>query len=286
MRRLLVIMISIGMCWLAACSPAATPESQPGKGELTATPAVTAISKGDGQMDRPEVEGGQMGAVTWDPAPDNVVIRVTNFGGLMPEFFARNYIPELLVYGDGRAILVNYNDNGSRVVLQGQMDATELTALLDRIEASGFYGWDERYENPLVMDASTKCIEVNLIDRQKQVCEYVEGAPEAFHSLFAYLEVGAGIEGSAFVPEQAFVTSFAIGTTESPISGMVLSWEPMDGLTMSDLQNGQWLEGDTLQQIWQMANAGPGGAVIQEGSTYYQLSVQIPNVSLQEPPAQ
>lgn len=236
-------------------------------------------------MDKPDVEGGQVSTDAWNSAADNVVIRVTNFGGLMPEGFARNYIPELQVYGDGRAIWVDYKDNGSRAVLQGQLPPDELAGLLERIEASGFYGWDDRYENPLVMDAPEKCIQVNLIDRQKQVCEYVEGAPEAFHRLFDFLSLGAGIEGTAFVPSQAYVTSYAIGTTDRPLSGMVLSWEPVDGLTMPDLQSGQWLEGAGLQQLWQMTNAGPGGAVIQEGNTYYQLSVQITDVSLQAPPA-
>jgi hypothetical protein len=285
MRQVLAMIILVGICGLAACSPLATPDSGSGTPDATARPPVTNIPKGEDQMDKPEVDGGQVTTNSWDATADNVVIRVTIFGGLMLEGFARNYIPELQVYGDGRAIWVDNKDNGSRAVLQGQLSDAELAALLERIEASGFYSWEDLYANPLVADAPEKCIVVKLVDRQKQVCEYVEGAPDAFHSLFDYLALGAGIQGTAYVPEEAYVTSYAIGTTDNPVSGMVLSWEPVDGLSMPDLQNGQWLEGDLLQQLWQMTNAGPGGAVIQEGNTYYKLSVQIPNVSLQEPPA-
>lgn len=219
----------------------------------------------------------------WNPTHDTVVVVVSNFGGLMPITFAQNYIPEMQLFGDGRIIWVTTKPNGSRAVLHGQLTAREMNELLMRIQASGFYSWEERYANPLVMDAPEKCIRVMTLEEEKAVCEYIEGAPEAFGILFEWLAKGAGVVGQPYVPERGYVTSYPIGTTQEQVSGMVFEWDGSYGVQLEALQQGEWLEGKALRVAWQMANASPGMSLIREGETYYQISVQVPGVSLQAP---
>jgi hypothetical protein len=260
---------------LAGCSPAGTAGG-------TATPGIMAEDGQTPPADRPDSnEEETMDDLPWQESPEAVVISATLSGGFVPEFFAHNYIPDAQYFGDGRVVWVNFRANGSRAVLEGQLSPADLQAILERIEASGFYGWEERYANPLIADAPDRCIKVSTLEREKSVCEYVEGAPPEFHELYDWLVRGAGASGEPYVPERGYVTSYPIS---GPFDEGVTSWQAQDAPGLSEMENGVWLEGPALQQAWQIANASGVGAIVQQGDDYYQLSVKIPGLSRQVPP--
>jgi hypothetical protein len=45
------------------------------------------------------------------------------------------------------------------------------------------------------------------------------------------------------------------------------------------------VEGEALELAWRVVNTKLWGGVVQEGKAYYQLTVQVPGVSQNAPPA-
>jgi hypothetical protein len=58
------------------------------------------------------------------------------------------------------------------------------------------------------------------------------------------------------------------------------------GFSLEEATQGRWLEGETLAQVWKIVNANWARMIIQEGEAYYQLSIQVPDISLTPPPPQ
>lgn len=234
----------------------------------------------------PTPQEGAQNDLTWVPSAEEIVISATSCCGFVPAIYIQNALPDAMLWGDGRIVWVTLDDTGQRQVFEGRLATGEMVALLQKIIDAGFFTWQDRYSNDLVADAADTCLSVNLEDRAKQVCEYFEGAPQAFHALIAELSQGAGAQGAPFIPQQAFVTSYPIGTIADPVEQVDLVW-PDDGSadSLKSLESGVWAEGNTLELAWQVVNVRPWGMIVQEGDTYYQLSVQVPGLSQQSPPA-
>ncbi len=117
---------------------------------------------------------------------------------------------------------------------------------------------------------------VSLTSGIKGTCEYFEGAPEAFHVLYALFASGANIEGKEYTPERGLVTSYLLGTAADCITKHDVVWDAAEmGFDLKDAVNGQWLEGEALAKAWEIVNIRPWGATIKLGEQYYNLSVQV-----------
>lgn len=286
---LLLAMLLLAGLVLAACSPAApaggtaTPQSPTGEGQTP--PADRPGQQAGGDGDSPDSnEEEPMDDLPWQQSPEAVVISATLSGGFVPRSYMVNYIPDAQYFGDGRVVWVNFRENGSRSVLEGQLSQADLLQILERIETSGFYGWEDRYANPLIADAPDRCVKVTTTERQKSVCEYVEGAPPEFHELYDWLVRGAGASGEPYVPERGYVTSHLIGAPSGEFAESVASWQAADAPGLSEMEDGVWLEGPALQQAWQIVNGSGPSAIVRQGDDFYELSVQIPGLSAEAPP--
>jgi hypothetical protein len=271
--KLMKVMIWLGtmlvMVGLAACT------SEPGKPgeELVPTPMR--------ETGMPEKDKSSTNA--WDKSPDAVLISATNCCGFVPTIYLQNALPDAQIWGDGRIVWVVYGETEARQVFEGRLSKTQIDSLLAEFEAAGFYTWDDLYQNPLVADYPTKCLAVSLAENAKQVCEYYEGAPEAFHKLYARLAGGAGAAGQPFTPERAYATSLRLDTSQGNISRVDLVW-PVSATELSAFESGGWLDGEPLQIAWEAVNANPWGPVVQVDEAYYMLSIQVPGLSLESPP--
>lgn len=224
---------------------------------------------------KPEIE--------WDTDPEALVIRASFGGGLVPQNFALNAVPDAQVWGDGHIIWVDYDTNGVRRVFEGELTPAQLETFLSRVVNAGFFGWENVYANPDVYDAGTQCLAIHLTSESKTVCEYFEGAPRAFHELYNEVAGGLAVEGSDYIPARGYLTTLVVGDLYS--QPVALHW-PVDsvGLSLLEAQGGVWVEGEALELAWRTLNANLY-AIVQEGDAYYQLIVQVPGVSQAEPPA-
>ncbi|MDX1520832.1 MAG: hypothetical protein R3264_04340 [Anaerolineae bacterium] len=259
-------------------SPIATPAEGNGSPLATPAPPQTTPAGTDGEV-------GALEEVSWNTDPEAVIISATFCCGFTTRTTVMNYLAAATIFGDGRIVWVETDLNGGRQVFEAKLDPDQLSGLISRIEADGFFDWEDRYANENVADAAEQCLSVNLNPQQKQVCEYVEGAPPAFHQLYDDLDGGLGLSGTAFVPERAYVTAtplegFSAGDGP-PITG---EW-PADelGVSLADYQTGTWLEGEPLATAWQIINQNWQIGLVQEGDTVYELWLQLPALSLAAP---
>lgn len=220
-------------------------------------------------------------ALEWDPAPDALIIEAYFAGGLRLQNLALNALPAARVYGDGRIIWVEVT-RGPRTVYAGALTREQMTALLTRIADAGFFGWDSQY-GPVneVLDAGTTVLAVTLTSGRTQVAEYFEGAPPKFHELVGWLSGGADATGVEYLPPRGYLTALSADDNSQPPA---YRWpEAEASFTLAEATGGRYIDGPALAQAWDIVNTDQFARVESGGEQYY-LVVQVPGLSLVEPP--
>jgi hypothetical protein len=219
-------------------------------------------------------------AVQWDTKPDKLILRATFCCGFVPQGYAQNYIPDAQVWGDGRMIWSQQSSGGGRRVLTAQLTTPQMQALLQRVVDAGFFGWKDEYADYSVTDMASQCLSVELTRQSKSVCEYYKGAPQAFHELYDYVVGGAGATGADYIPAKGYLTATPQTFSSQQKVQPDLNWPATSvGFSLSEAVNGKWVEGEALKLTWRVVNTKLWGSVVQDGDKYYQLTLQIPEVS-------
>ncbi len=292
MRRI-IILSSMLMILLAACAPAipagsGSPQEEPVDSpneQLDAGERLDEVAEPAGpstRLDAPIPE------LIWDEDPETVVLSGTFCCGFVPQLAVTNYIPDFTIFSDGRMIWsITDQNTGGRQVFTAQLSPENLENLLTRIGEAGFFGWQDNYADLTVSDLPEKCLQVNLTGISKSVCEYNKGAPAAFHELYDYMAAGAEQTGKPYVPEAAYLTTESLGSDINLGDQQVRALDEATlGLRLAEAQEGVWIEGDALAQLWEEVNTQPWFPVVEDGGAYFQLGLQIPNLSIVAPPAQ
>ena len=292
--KYMVIFVSL----LLACGPAtllqqpanapeAEDENEQAAQTISASSEATPVAETNSPLATPVSPLAPPGPIdlSWDPDPTKPLIVATFCCGFAPQLVLKNYINEATIWGDGQMVWVEYADNGSRRVLQAQLNPEQIQTLLREAQARGFFGWDDRYADESIADVPEKCLAINLNSGPKQVCEYFKGAPEAFHQLYAQIVRGAGGAGTDFVPEKVYLQAFKLDGVADAVPVDVEWSADRLGFSLTEAAEGRWLEGDAVGVSWQIANLKWNNMVIREGETYYQIGVQVPGLGLIEPPA-
>ncbi len=255
-------------------SLAATPTTK-----LTATPVATPSPvRADNTGDESQME------LNWNTDPDTLIVSATFCCGHTPNVAQLNYIPDALIWGDGRIIWVESADSGERRVLEGQLTPDQMHDLGQRVAGDGFFDWQDSYVDRSVADAAEQCLSVELEQQSKKVCEYFDGAPQAFHDLYAYIAHGAGAAGKNYAPEIGYLTAHPLALPENFTPPATQHWPAATlGLSLGQTEDGVWIEGEVLELAWSVVNANWLGIAVQEEDAYYQISVQIPGLSYVEP---
>jgi hypothetical protein len=218
--------------------------------------------------------------VAWDPAPEAVVLRATECCGLVPPYYAENYIPEVHIWGDGRIVWVENQGRGARRLLEGALTEAQLEALLQRIVDAGFFGWADSYADYRVTDLPTQCLRVELSSQTKQVCEYYTGAPEAFHTLFAAVTGGAGAAGVEFIPAQAQLSVWPTQPSQNVKPEDYLDWDPAaTGFSLAQVTGRRDVDGNALALAWRAVNRNLWFPLVRDGDDFYYVVVTVPGLS-------
>ncbi len=260
--------------FLAACSPAGEPQEEP-----AVDPGVPLVPGELPQQDSTAPPPAP--ALDWIQDPSMQVILGTYCCGFTTPSYITNYIPDFQIWGDG-LYLWTVQEEGSRRVFSTRLTPGQVDNLLKEAAQDGFFGWQARYEDPLVSDLPDKCLRISLAEDEKSVCEYHRGAPDAFHRLYDRLAAGNGLSGEEFTPMTGLVKV-------SPLQGGLpepqLIWDhpqlPLDAIP----EGGQWVEGAALLDLWRTVNAFPWSPVVEDRGQAYEITLQIPGVSLRNPGA-
>lgn len=224
---------------------------------------------------------------TWDTNPETRTVLVTYCcDGPVIEELVRSYIPEAQVWGDGRYLWTGQDDHGVRQVFIKQLTTDEMIELLQGISVSGFFDWEEEYMGEPVVDAASQCVTVALTDKTKTVCAIHGGAPDAFYTLFAWIAQGAGMSGSLYSPDRAYLTGFELVDLAAPLPEPDVAWpESLANVPVTEAITGLWLdEGETLRLLWEATNRNPYYIpIVEDGDGHYRIILQIPALSWIEP---
>jgi hypothetical protein len=243
-----------------------------------ADPAVGAPPRGETDPAEPV----NVPAITWNAAATQVVIRGTYCCGFTTPTYVTNYIPDFVIWGDGRYIWVQTLESGARNAYEGRLTAEEVHDLISRLVQDGFFDWEDRYEDFSVTDLPDRCIAVSLQEITKSVCEYHQGAPEAFHRLYAFFASGAGRDGVPFVPPAAFLTAVKF---DADFVTPTIVWNAESPDFGGIGEAGRWVEGEALARLWEAMNTQPWMPTVEYRGAFYIFTLQVPGLSLQEPPA-
>jgi len=216
-------------------------------------------------------------------AADQLVVEADTRGGFVPVEWAATHIPDFRLYGDGRAIWSEKPDDGTTVVWEGRLSEQQVRELLDWMDEQGFFEMEEYYTvDNAPTDLPSSCIVVTLQDRTHSVCQYYDGAPEAFDAIYQRLQAGADASDvETFEPEIGWVTSRLV---EGASPTDATPWP--DGLSpaVSTFGQGNWIEGEALDFLWsRRLQSGP--LLFEQDGSVYQVVLQIPGVMPDAPPA-
>ena len=285
------LFILMGVLAIAACGPVPKQAVQTPLRPSTRTPALarptaTRIPTASPPLTRPATQTAS--SLAWDTSPKAKMIVATLCCGLAPDLLRINYLPAALVWGDGHILWTKSDSKGHRQVLEGMLSQDQMSVLVQGALSQGFFDWKELYKSPnSPTDLPPKCISLQLKDRSHRVCEYFKGAPTEFNNLYNTLASGAGLQGKDYRPLKGFLVSHPQSTSYKPTStGQLLVWDAKStNLSLSQAINGLWVEGPALEAAWELVQSRPAGPMVKDNSNYYQLSLQIPGVSMIEPPA-
>lgn len=228
--------------------------------------------------------------VSWLHDPEVRIIRVTFCcSPLMSPAEETAYLPEAQVWGDGRIIWVEHGP--LQRVLVSSLSEEQMMGLLRHILEAGFFHWQDQYSSEFPpTDTPSRCIDIHMEVRSKQVCELEGGAPLAFEEIYMILTRGAGAEGKDYVPEVSYLSGFKVDESSLRANGIPLpepdlEWPMELGISPAEAIQGIWIEGEPLARIWRAAmdNVFSSPIVVDESGAYG-LVVQVPGVSLIEPP--
>lgn len=225
--------------------------------------------------------GGPKVDLTYPSGAADLIIQADSAGGFVPEAYVQSHIPVFRLYGDGRVIWTEWQD-GRTSVWQGRLTDDEITALLEWIADQRFFGLKNHYtiKNPPT-DLATECVRVNLVDQEKTVCEYYDGAPKAFGMIYSRLRTGAGVtDFEPYQPEIGWVIVEPITWNPGPEAS---AWPESLVPSPSTMGEGVWVEGETLAFLWQARLEEGPWLVYEDGDERFGLVLQVPGLMPQAP---
>ena len=284
MKQILLLVISV--YFLTACAGPAPPNPELDAEAAQAKPAArpTATTEPEEPVNSAQNAADRALDLTWSTEADALILQATNCCGHVQPVTQLNYLPEAQLWGDGRFIWVAAHDDGSRQVFEAHLTTAQIEALLARIAADGFFEWEERYAESDVADAADQCLMVTLTAQSKQVCQVVSGAPKAYPDLYDYLAAGAGVTGTPYLPERAYLTAHLLKLPADFTPPLDATWPADAGFSLAEAVEGRWIEGAVLETTWEIVNAKWAGMIVQDEDAFYAISLQVPGLSQTEPP--
>ncbi len=227
-------------------------------------------------------DGLDLDTIDWDRSSETEVISASFCCGFTTFLFVQNYIADATVWGDGRIIWTSTDESGLRSVWEGFLSSDELVNLVRDAAQKGFFGWKDLYEDRRIADVATQCLNITLLTLEKSVCEYYQGAPAAFHTIFDHLASGAGVQNfGPFTPETGYLVALKMTFDEPPTSDQISAdWDASDLVfSLADATDGAWVQDKALHRAWEIVNQGIWSNIVHEDGTYYEISLRIPGLS-------
>jgi hypothetical protein len=187
-----------------------------------------------------------------------------------------NHIPNLRIWGDGRLVYVQHdNQTGGRVVYTGYLDSDQVAAALDLLYNHGFFVPVK--PEPANPSGTFFFVKVYLAAGQQNPT--VRSERSFLSDLVNSFDLS---QFTRFAPSEALLV------TNIPFASSLPSmneWPARFGISLADADQGLWIQGEALETLWQFVNEWQGAVpMLRENGTPYSIALEIPGISILDPP--
>jgi len=245
--------------------------------------AVLTACAGEDATETPSANQ-QLGPLDWRREADYIILRVDQRRNQEDPSDLANAIPLCTLWGDGRLVWLNsLTDNEE--VLEARLDDEAIRALIENIVFTGFYDWESNFILPDVENPIIQTITLNLYSDERTVSRYTEWEVDGFNRILNACTT-ASSEPVLFLPSGGWVSAYEVPRVDNV---SYVRWSPeAAGFTLAEVQGGanpRWLTGDYLRYLWTTIVMAYNTPLVFEGDKAYQITVQVPNVTRDAPPA-
>ena len=220
---------------------------------------------------------------TWDAQP--ILIELFTSAGYTSEEVAWSNMPDFVLYADGRVMVTRSDYIESqykikRTVVEGHLTSTEVCALLNQIEADGFFDMNEAdYHAPGVTDMGTTDISVNAW-RVQSISAYALGyatygpksgakVPTALATIYERLNDYQPTNGQPYQPERiALHISLEQGTSIAAHLWPLAQPTIRDLLSRGDENGTVIVEGQEARELYTLWNNDLGRTYAENNQIY------------------
>ncbi|MBZ0275677.1 MAG: hypothetical protein K8I60_06015 [Anaerolineae bacterium] len=227
--------------------------------------------------------------IEWDHRADAIVFRADVEGGdTARNFTSLSEIPLCTIYGDNRVVWTNDLGAFTTQVLWDKLTDDQMRVFISQLTINAeFFKYEARAnleppsaETPVV---ETLMLRVNGVERKSD--SFSGWEPNYYENV---LGMCAGVSRAPvlYAPDGAWVSA---QTVPYDINAPLVMWDGnAAGLKLIDLAGiGQptWISGGVLPYLWQVLHSSPPNLQFNENEVYYNIALQIPNVTRTSPPA-
>jgi|GEM_PF-3790368 len=207
--------------------------------------------------------------VDWSRSPDQVVFQMDTFGGLIHPFSAATHLPELTVYGDGRALFLR----DGKDVHEAKLPAQQLGSLLVRAHRD-LSGLKSQYPGTPVPDGSNtwftlavngerRTVEVHMLGLNRDETRPERDVRRKLLALQKAFRDALPADAPPHMPERISLATMPL--QPGSYSGQVRAWPAnLPPLQIPPLDTAPWygqvtVEGEAARQVLREVRSWPSG---------------------------
>jgi hypothetical protein len=238
---------------------------------------------GQGNDDNPNDGPSDLGLFEWDRSPETIIFRVDDQINTETPADTANDIPMCTLWGDGRLVWVNVL-SGNTEVLEARLNDDQIRGFIETVIRTGFYDWEDNIIPPDSDIHVLESITLNLYESSRTVQSYFGWPADGFEALR---------EGCANLSEaRALVvpTGGWMGAYEVEIesNAKVIPWPRSAPFSLAEIaasRTPRWIETPWAEFIWSNVTREGGNVQVREADKAYAVSLQVPGISRDAPPA-
>lgn len=224
---------------------------------------------------------------TWNRSPQAVVFRAEIVGG-QSDFRALNAVPGCTIYGDNRVVWVNELGSFQIQVLEDRLSDSVIDTFVQYLAAQ---------ERIYTFEARLKTLQAQadvnpVVEHVTLTVNAIEHEADSFGGWSAdwFPRVLKACQTLSAAPVLVAPTSGWIYARSVPFSlaPPVAFWDAAKlGLSLSSVADGgaHWITGAAASTLWNTLHSLPDNLIFEDGSTYYEVALQVPGVTRDAPPA-
>lgn len=246
---------------------------------LTACGGDSDDNKNDGNSSNTD----NLGLFEWDRSADTVILRMDDQAAYEPQAYFDNDIPICTLWGDGRLVWVNLLAGRSEV-LESRLTDDQIRSLIETVIRTGFYDWENDIVPPGTDSPILQSLTLSLYESSRTVERYSPWPANGFESLRQTC-TNLTETRALVVPTGGWMKAYEV---EIDPTAKVIPWPRTAPFTLEELASSgtpRWIESPWAEFVWTNITRELGVVQVREGGKAYLISLQVPGISRDAPPA-